>query len=93
MTRAMVRLMLCGALVWLTAAVTVAQTSTTTETKKFQVIAVDGNRPGRQAAGRHEELTVPDDFRFNVDGKSCRCTTEARHGGHGDDHHEDHHAR
>ena len=44
MTRAAIRLVLCGALVCLAAAVTLAQTSTTSETKKFQVIAVDGNR-------------------------------------------------
>jgi LPXTG-motif cell wall-anchored protein len=59
---------LSGALVLLTVAVTFAQTSTTTETKKFQVIAVDGNQLVVKLPEGTRELTVPDDFRFNVDG-------------------------
>lgn len=70
MTRAIVRVVLCGALVCLTAAVTVAQTSTTTETKKFQVISVDGNQLVVRLPEGTRELTVPEDFRFTVDGKS-----------------------
>ena len=69
MTRATIRLVLCGAFVCLTAAVTLAQTSTTTETKKFQVIAVDGNHLVVKLPEGTKELTVPEDFRFNVDGK------------------------
>jgi hypothetical protein len=69
MTRAIVRVVLCGALVWLTAAVTLAQTATSTETKKFQVIAVDGNQLVVRLPEGTRELTVPDDFRFNIDGK------------------------
>ena len=69
MMRAAIRLVLCGALVCLTAAVSLAQTSTTTETKKFQVIAVDGNQLVVKLPEGTRELTVPDDFRFNVDGK------------------------
>ena len=42
---------------------------TTTETKKFQVIAVDGNQLVVRLPEGTRELTVPDDFRFNVDGK------------------------
>jgi LPXTG-motif cell wall-anchored protein len=54
----------------LTAAVTFAQTATTTtETKKFQIIAVDGNQLVVKLPEGTRELTVPDDFRFNVDGK------------------------
>ena len=69
MTRAAIRLVLCGALVCLTAAVSLAQTSTTSETKKFQVIAVDGNHLVVRVPEGTRELTVPADFRFNVDGK------------------------
>ena len=43
-TRGVVRVALSGALVLLMVAVAFAQTSTTTETKKFQIIAVDGNQ-------------------------------------------------
>lgn len=70
MTRAIVRVVLGGALVWLTAAVTFAQTtSTTAETKKFQIVAVEGNQLVVKLPEGTRELTVPDDFRFNVDGK------------------------
>jgi len=69
MTRAAIRLVFCGALVCLTAAVSLAQTSTTSETKKFQVIAVDGNQLVVRVPEGTRELTVPSDFRFNVDGK------------------------
>ena len=70
MTRAAIRFVLCGALVCLTAAVTFAQTATTTtETKKFQIIAVDGNQLVVKLPEGTRELTVPDDFRFNIDGK------------------------
>ena len=71
MTRAAIRFMLCGALACLTVAVTFAQTSSTTsETKKFQVIAVDGNQLVVKFPEGTRELTVPDDFRFTVDGKA-----------------------
>jgi LPXTG-motif cell wall-anchored protein len=46
-----------------------AQTATTTETKKFQIIAVDGNQLVVKLPEGTRELTVPDDFRFDVDGK------------------------
>jgi hypothetical protein len=69
MTRAAIRLVFCGALVCLTAAVSLAQTSTTSETKKFQVIAVEGNQLVVRVPEGTRELTVPADFRFNVDGK------------------------
>ena len=68
MKRAAIRLVVCGALVCLTAAAAPAQTTTTSETKKFQVIAVDGNRLVVKLPEGTRELTVPDDFRFNVDG-------------------------
>jgi hypothetical protein len=69
MTRAAIRLVFCGALVYLTTAVSLAQTSTTSDTKKFQVIAVDGNQLVVRVPEGTRELTVPSDFRFNVDGK------------------------
>src|SRR6476620_7618715 len=71
MKRAAIRFLLSGAFACLTVAVTSAQTpSTTTETKKFQVIAVDGNQLVVKLPEGTRELTVPDDFRFTVDGKS-----------------------
>jgi len=69
MTRAAIRLVLCGALVCVTAAVTWAQTTTTSETKKFQVIAVEGNQLVVKLPEGTRELTVPEDFRFNVNGQ------------------------
>jgi hypothetical protein len=69
MTRAMIRVVLGSVIVCLTAAVTLAQTRTATETKKFQVIAVDGNQLVVKLPEGTRELTVPEDFRFNVDGK------------------------
>jgi len=71
MTRATIRLVLCSALVCWPAAVSLAQTTgSTTETKKFQVISVDGNQLVVKLPEGTRELTVPDDFRFTVDGKS-----------------------
>ena len=46
-----------------------AQTSSTTATRKFEVISVDGNElVFRDERGTHQ-ITVPDGFRFTVDGK------------------------
>ena len=69
MTRAVIRVGLLSALVCLTAAAAPAQTTATSETKKFQVIAVDANKLVVRLPEGTRELTVPDDFRFNVDGK------------------------
>ena len=68
MTRTLIRLMLGGVLVGMSAAATLAQS--TTETKKFQVIAVEGNQLVVKLPEGTKELTVPDDFRFTVDGQS-----------------------
>jgi hypothetical protein len=47
-----------------------AQTATTTETKNFEVISVDGNKVvARDASGATKEYTLPDDFQFTVGGK------------------------
>ena len=69
MTRATIRLVVCGALVCVAAATALAQTTTSSETKNFQVLSVDGNRLVVRLPEGTRELSVPDDFRFNVDGK------------------------
>ena len=69
MRRAVIRLVLGGALVCLTAAAAPAQTTTTSETKKFQIISVDGNTLVVKLPEGTREMAVADDFRFNVDGK------------------------
>ena len=69
MRRAVIRLVWCGALVCLTAAGALAQTTTTSETKKFQIISVDGNTLVVKLPEGTREMAVADDFRFNVDGK------------------------
>src|SRR5262245_33987835 len=46
------------------------QATTTTETKAFEVVSVDGNQViARLADGTTKEYTVPEDFRFNVGGQ------------------------
>jgi len=70
MTRATIRLVMCGALVCLTAGAAQAQTTTSSsETKKFQVISVDGNVLVVKLPEGTREMAVADDFRFTVDGK------------------------
>jgi len=63
--------LLASMVVILTAAVSLAQQSTTTstQTKTFQVISVDGNDLVVKMPEGTRELTVPDDFRFTVDGQ------------------------
>jgi hypothetical protein len=46
-----------------------AQTSSTVDVRKFEVIGVDGNKLVVRDEKGTEEYTVPDDFRFTVDGK------------------------
>jgi hypothetical protein len=57
------------ALVFLTAALASAQTTTSTETKKFEIIAVEGNKLVVRLPEGTREMTVANDFRFNIDGK------------------------
>ena len=45
------------------------QTSSTMQTKTFEIVAVDGNMVVVKGPDGTKELTVPDDFRFTVDGK------------------------
>ena len=56
-------------IVGLGASVASAQQSTTTDTKAFEVISVDGNTVVVKGAEGAKELTVPEDFRFTVDGR------------------------
>jgi hypothetical protein len=46
-----------------------AQTTTTVDVRNFEVIAVDGNKLVVRDQKGTQEYTVPDDFRFTVDGK------------------------
>jgi LPXTG-motif cell wall-anchored protein len=69
MMRAATRLALCSAVLCLTAAAASAQTTTTSETKKFQVISVEGNVLVVRLPEGTREMAIADDFRFNVDGK------------------------
>jgi len=63
-----VALMLCALIV--SAGVAAAQqTSTSTELKNFTVVSVDGNQVVLAGTGGAREITVPDDYRFTVDGK------------------------
>ena len=45
------------------------QTTTSAETKTFEVLAVDGNQLVVRLPEGTRELTVADDFRFNIDGQ------------------------
>jgi LPXTG-motif cell wall-anchored protein len=70
MTRLMSRVALVAAVVWGTAVVSLAeQTSTSTETKSFEIIGVDGNQLIVRLPEGTRELAVPDDFRFTVNGQ------------------------
>ena len=71
MNQAMTRVVLAAAVVCLTAVVSAAQpsTSTSTATKTFEVLAVSGNTLDVKLPEGTRELTVPDDFRFTVDGQ------------------------
>jgi hypothetical protein len=61
----------CLGVVGLTVGAASAQsTSTKTETRTFEVVAVDGNRFVVREAGDTKEYTVPESFRFSVGGKT-----------------------
>jgi hypothetical protein len=68
MSRAVAPLVLAAVAVVFVAA-GVASAQTTTETKKFEVIAVQGNDLVVKLPEGTKELTVPEDFRFTVDGQ------------------------
>jgi hypothetical protein len=70
MRHTMTRVLAAVAIVSLTAVGSLAQSTTTsTQTKKFEVLTVDGNRLVVRLPEGTRELTVADDFRFNIDGK------------------------
>ena len=69
MSRFMNRVGLAAGIVCVTAVVSLAQTATQTETKAFEVIGVEGNQLVVRLPEGTRELTVPDDFRFTVNGK------------------------
>jgi hypothetical protein len=58
-----------GVLACLSVIASAQTTSTTTETKKFEVISIDGNTLVVRLPEGTREITVPSDFRFTVDGK------------------------
>jgi len=66
----MSRVVLAAAIVCVTAVGSFAQqTTTATETKTFEVLAVEGNQLIVRLPEGTRELTVADDFRFTVDGQ------------------------
>lgn len=70
MARAMSRMVMTAAVVLGMAAVSRAQQPTTSEnTKSFEVLAVDGNKLDVRLPEGTKEITVPEDFRFNVNGQ------------------------
>ena len=70
MRSAIVRSVFAAALVCAAAVASQAQTTaTSTETKTFEVLAVDGNQLVVRLPEGTRELTVADDFRFTVDGQ------------------------
>ena len=60
---------IAGILGLVAAPVLAQQSSTSTEVKNFEVISVDGNKVIARTAQGSKEYTVPDDFRFTVEGK------------------------
>ncbi len=70
MTRLISRVVLAVAAVCVTSAAPMAQTTTTaTETKNFEIVAVDGNLLVVRLPEGTREITVPEDFRFTVNGQ------------------------
>jgi len=51
------------------AGASLAQTTSTTDVRNFEVISVDGNKLVVRDEKGTQEITVPDDFRFTIDGK------------------------
>lgn len=70
MSRSMSAVVLTAAVVLATGAAAVAQqTSTSTETKNFEILGVTGNQLIVRLPEGTRELTVPNDFRFTVNGQ------------------------
>jgi hypothetical protein len=75
MTRNIVRVLLGGVFVCLTAAVSFAQTSTASETKQFRIIAVDGNRLIVNLPEGTRDMTVADDAKASQRGSRTSAPT------------------
>jgi hypothetical protein len=69
MSQAIRKAALAAAVVGLTSVAALAQQSTTSETKTFEVLAVQGNQLVVSLPEGTRELTVADDFRFTVNGQ------------------------
>lgn len=71
MSRTAIRVVMAAMAVCFTAVISTAQTTTTssTQVKKFEVLAVNGNDLVVKLPEGTREINVPDDFRFTVDGK------------------------
>jgi hypothetical protein len=70
MSRTTVRVVLAAMAVCFTAVASTAQTTTSsTQTKAFEVLAVSGNDLVVKLPEGTREIKVPDDFRFTVDGQ------------------------
>jgi len=70
MSRTTIRAVMAAMAVCFTAVTSTAQTTTTsTQTKKFEVIAVNGNDLVVKLPEGTREIKVADDFRFTVDGQ------------------------
>ena len=69
MTRVLSQVVVAAAFLGLTAAGSQAQTTTTSQTKSFTVLAVEGNTLVVRLPEGTRELTVPDDFRFTINGQ------------------------
>src|SRR6186713_738880 len=70
MFRTLSRAFLATVIVGLTATASMTQTTTTSQqTKTFSVLAVDGNQLIVKLPEGTRELTVPNDFRFTVNGQ------------------------
>ncbi len=59
-----------GVLACLSGTASAQSTTTSTETKKFEVIAIDGNQLVVKLPEGTREITVPNDFRFTVNGQA-----------------------
>jgi LPXTG-motif cell wall-anchored protein len=69
MSRTTFRVVLAAMAVCLTAVTATAQTTTSSQTKEFEVIAASGNDLVVKLPEGTREIKVPDDFRFTVDGR------------------------
>ena len=76
MTRALSQVALATAVLGLTAAGSQAQRrQRRRETETFTVLAVQGNTLVVRLPEGTRELTVPDDFRFTINGQRCPFTS------------------